>query len=90
MIENITDSFKHFMEIKFVLKNELIYYVFMSNSNRFCIPDALVQDIFELTYDKQHHGDFHQIYNRFDTVVIKYLTKRFKNYMKYCFIYSVN
>ena len=59
MIKNITDSFKHPMEIRFVLRNELIYYVFMSNSNRFCISDALVQNIFELTHNKQYHDDFH-------------------------------
>ena len=42
MIKNITDSFKHSMEIRFVLRDELIYYIFMSNSDRLCIPDALV------------------------------------------------
>ena len=52
MIKNIIDSFKHFMEIRFMFKNELIYYIFMFNPNRFCIPDALVQDVFELAYDK--------------------------------------
>ena len=90
MIKNITDSFKHPMEIRFVLRNELIYYVFMSNSNRFCISDALVQNIFELTHNKQYHDDFHWIYNRFDIVFIKHLMKLFKNYIKYCFIYSIN
>ena len=90
VIKNIIDSFKHSMEIRFMLRNELIYYVFMPNSNRFCIPDALVQNVFELTYDKQHHDDFHQIYNRFDIVFIKHLTKLFKNYIKYCFICSIN
>ena len=90
VIKKITDSFKHFMEIRFVLRNELIYYVFMSNPDRLCISDALVQNVFELAHDKQHHSDFHQIYTRLDTVFIKHLTKFFKNYIKYCFICSVN
>ena len=59
MIKNIIDNFKHFMKIRFVLKNELIYYIFMSNSDRFCISNALIQNIFESIYNKQHHNDFH-------------------------------
>ena len=59
MIKNITDNFKHFMEIRFVFKNELIYYVFTFNSDRFCILNALIQNIFELAYNKQHHNGFH-------------------------------
>ena len=42
VIKNIIDSFKHSMEIKFVFRNELIYYIFMFNPNRFCIPNALI------------------------------------------------
>ena len=42
MIKNIIESSKHFMKIRFVFRNELIYHVFMFNSDRFCIPDALV------------------------------------------------
>ena len=90
MIKNITDSSKHLMGIRFVLRDELIYYIFMSNSNRFCIPDALIQNIFELVHDKQHHDGFHRIYNRLDTVFIKHLTKLLKNYIKYCFTCSIN
>ena len=59
MIKNITDSFKHFMKIRFVLRNELIYYIFMFNPNRFCILNASTQNVFELTHDEQHHDDFH-------------------------------
>ena len=59
MIKNIIDNFKHFMKIRFVLKNELIYYIFMFNPNRLCIPNALIQNIFELTHNKQHHDGFH-------------------------------
>ena len=59
VIKNITDNFKHFMKIKFVLRNELIYYIFMFNSDHFCISNVLIQNVFELAYDKQHHDDFH-------------------------------
>ena len=45
--------------IDFCIKDDLIYYVSLSEKQRLCIPKDLKQEIFELAYDKHSHSGFY-------------------------------
>ena len=50
------------------MNNDLIYYINLINSCCcFCILKSLEKEIFQITHNKHHHINFHQVYN---TIVI--------------------
>lgn len=70
-IENLT-----FERLRFVLRNDLIYYVDdLNDRERLCILKALRKKIFHLAHDEQSHSEFHRIYDQL--IVFVYIRKLF-------------
>ena len=72
-------------DIRFKLRDDLIYYASNENKKRLCVSTAMKQKIFKITHDLNNHDDFHRIYDRIvNSMYIKQLTKRLRNYIKHC------
>ena len=77
---------KQSRDIRFRLRDDLIYYVFVAkNKKRLCVLAFIKQKIFRITYNFSNHDDFHRIYDRVvNFVYIRQLTKRLRIYIKHC------
>ena len=51
-------------DIKFKLRDDLIYYTFDENKKRLCIFAIIKQKIFRLIHDFNNHDDFYRTYDR--------------------------
>ena len=52
-------------DIRFRLKNELVYYIFKTErKDRFCISAFMKQKIFRVAHDLNSHSGFYRIYDR--------------------------
>ena len=82
--EIIVDA-KSSRDIRFKLRENLIYYASDENKKRLCVSIAMKQKIFKITHDLSSHDDFHRIYDKIiNSMYIKQLTKRLRNYIKHC------
>ena len=93
--ESVSDSpaeLEPTTEIRFKYRNELLYYInFDDGRERLCIPAIMKQQIFHLTHDQQHHGEYHRIYERIvSSVYIRHLTKHLRAYIDHCPICAIN
>ena len=83
-IEIIVDA-KFSRDIRFKLRDDLIYYTSNENKKRLCVSIAMKQKIFKIIHDLSNHGDFHRIYDRIvNSMYIKQFTKRLRSYIKHC------
>ena len=55
---------EQFRDIRFKLRNHLIYYTFNENKKRLCILTIIKQKFFRLIHDFNNHDDFHYTYDR--------------------------
>ena len=82
--EAIVDA-KFSRDIRFKLREDLIYYASNENKKRLCVSTAMKQEIFKIAHDLSNHDDFHRIYDRIvNSMYFKQLTKRLRNYIEYC------
>ena len=51
-------------DIRFKLRNDLIYYTFEKNKKRLCISTIIKQKIFRLIHDLNNHDNFYCTYDR--------------------------
>ena len=71
--------------LRFKYRNDLIYYVFENERERFCVSTSLKQKMFQLIHDQTHHDDFHKIYDRIiSSIYIHQLIKRLRIYIVHC------
>ena len=83
-IEVIVDA-KFSRDIRFKLRESLIYYASNENKKRLCVSIAMKQEIFKITHDLNNHDDFHRIYDKIvNSMYFKQFTKRLRNYIKHC------
>ena len=72
-------------DIKFRLRNDLIYYVFEEEKNRLCISEIMKHEIFQMIHDLNNHENFHRAYDRLiNFVYVRHLTKRLRIYIEHC------
>ncbi len=72
-------------DMKFVIRNNLIYYVSEEKTSRLCISWSKERDIYEMTHDNNHHCDFHRAYARiFEFLYIRHMIKRLRRYIHHC------
>ena len=50
-------------KIKFRLRDDLIYYVFEKEKNRWCISKIMKHKIFQMIHDFNNHENFHRTYD---------------------------
>ena len=82
--ETIVDA-KSSRDIRFKLRENLIYYASNENKKRLCVSIAMKQEIFKITHDLNNHDDFHRIYDKIvNSIYFKQFTKRLRNYIKHC------
>ena len=82
--EVIVDA-KSSRDIRFKLRENLIYYALNESKKRLCVSTAMKQEIFKIIHDLSNHDDFHRIYDKVvNSMYLKQLTKRLRNYIKYC------
>jgi hypothetical protein len=72
--------------LRFLLKDDLIYYWGREDgSERLCIPQAMMHDIFQQAHDGFHHQGFNRTYTRVRTsFFIHHMAKHLRTYIKYC------
>ena len=61
--EVIVDA-KSSRDIRFKLREDLIYYASNENKKRLCVSIAMKQEIFKIIHDLSNHNDFHRIYDK--------------------------
>ena len=72
-------------DIRFKLRESLIYYASNESKKRLCVSVAMKQEIFKITHDLSSHDDFHRIYDKVvNSMYFKQLTKRLRNYIEHC------
>ena len=72
-------------DIRFKLRNDLIYYTFEKNKKRLYISTIMKQKMFRVIHDLNIHDNFHRTYNRItNSIYIRQLIKRLHNYIDYC------
>ena len=72
-------------DIRFKLRNDLIYYTFDENKKRLCVSTILEQKILRLTHDFNNHNDFYRIYDKItNSMYIRQLIKRLHDYIDHC------
>ena len=80
-----TNFMNIFDDIEFILKENHVYFVFENTTSRLCISWFMKKIIFTITYDENHHCDFHRVYVRiFEFLYIKHSIKKFRRYIKHC------
>ena len=91
VVDDINIVNEQFCDIRFKLRNELIYYVFDENKKRLYVSIILEQKIFRLIYNLNNYNDFYRIYNRIiNSIYIRQLIKRLHDYIDYCSKYQLN
>lgn len=71
--------------IKFIFKDNHVYYALGGVIPRLCIPWALEKKVYVLAHDDNHHCGFHRAYVRVSGFLyIRHLSKRLRRYIKYC------
>ena len=89
VIEIIVDA-KSSRDIRFKLRENLIYYASNENKKRLCVSIAMKQKIFKIIYDLNNHDDFYRIYDKIvNSMYIKQFTKRLRNFHKTLFKMSI-
>ena len=82
---NVVVINEQFRDIKFKLRDDLIYYTFDENKKRLCIFAIIKQKIFRSTHDFNSYDDFHRTYDRIiNSIYIRQLIKRLHNYIDHC------
>ena len=72
-------------DIRFKLRNDLIYYTFEKNKKRLYISTIIKQKIFRLIHDLNNHDNFHRTYDRIiNSIYIRQLIKRLHDYIDHC------
>ena len=88
---NIFIIHKQLRDIRFKLRNDLIYYMFKKNKKRLCISIIIKQKMFCLIHDLNNHDDFYRIYDKIiNSMYIRQLIKRLHDYIDYCSKYQLN
>ncbi len=79
-------------KLKFERWNNLIYYLNRFTSKvRLCIFKSLIRQFFRIIHDDFMHVDFHWVFATiFETIYIRRLVHRFKQYIVYCSNYLLN
>jgi hypothetical protein len=78
------------IDISFVLKNNLIYYI-RDNKNRLYLFQIFEKDIFEAAYNRQAHVEFYRIFQRIAEIIYLHnLIKRLRRYILKCPIYKTH
>ena len=72
--------------VRFKLRDGLIYYTSLDSSReRLCIPQAMEEEIFKLSYNNQFHGSFYRSYERIKcSIYIRHLQNRLRAYVEHC------
>ena len=78
------------IDIKFKIKNELIYHV-KNDVKRLCILFSCEKIVFEQTHDLNNHAEYHRAYQKFvNAIYISKLSRKIRQYVKYCFFCELN
>lgn len=77
-------------EIDFVLKKDFIYHI-KNDVERLCIFQICEKAVFELTHDQNNHAGYNKTYHRLtDSVFIPKLSRKIRQYVKFCSICELN
>ena len=72
-------------DIRFKLRDELIYYTSKKNKKRLYISTNMKQNVFRIIHDLSNHEKFYRIYDRLvNSIYVRQLIKRLRTYIEHC------
>ncbi|KAH4258570.1 hypothetical protein HBI04_146040 [Parastagonospora nodorum] len=72
--------------IDFRLRDGLLYHINqIDQSERLCVPKAMMKEVFNVAHDQNFHAGYHRTYDRIrSTMFIRSLAPQLKKYIRYC------
>ena len=89
--KTLVDTIEASRDIRFIERDELLYYIAFEDRERLCILKSIEDEVFKQTHDLYYHDNFHRTYDRLCSFVyIRNMIKRLRVYISHCLECQLN